>query len=152
MRIPLVRFISFRFFLQKMKQRIVYPSVDRVIEYNILALTIIQVKKADRHGVLSRDRLGHIINNCKESEGDIYDKAVCLFKGLIQLHPFASGNRRTAFIVTKEFLKENKRKFNIEDDPKQAKIMLGIREKYYTDDNIKEWVKHGKIKAFKRFG
>ncbi|MDP3917294.1 MAG: Fic family protein [Nanoarchaeota archaeon] len=134
-----------------MEKRLKYPTADRIIEYNVLALTIIKVKKADRPKVLSSGRLDHIIKECEILEGDLYDKAVCLLKGIIQLHPFASGNRRTAFIVTKEFLNQNGGKFNIEDDPKQAKVMLGIREKYYMDEEIKEWIKHGKIKPFKRF-
>jgi len=29
--------------------------------------------------------------------------------------------------------------------------MPGIRENYYTDEEIKGWIKHGKIKMFKRF-
>ena len=134
-----------------MKEEIKYPSAERVIEYNILVLAIIKVKKADRPEVLSHTKLASIIKACEKREGDLYDKAVCLFKGIIKGHPFASGNRRTAFIVTKEFLRENKRKFNIEDDPKQAKVMLGIRSGYYTDEEIRGWIKHGKIKEFKRF-
>lgn len=134
-----------------MEKEVKYPTEDKIIEYNVLALTIIKVKKADQAGVLSLGRLSSIIKNCKELEGDLYDKAVCLLKGIIQLHPFASGNRRTAFIVTKEFLEENGAKFNIPDEPEQAKVMLGIRENYYTDGEIKEWIKHGKINLFKRF-
>ncbi len=134
-----------------MAKEIKYPTEDRIIEYNILALTIIKVKKADRPAVLSSERLSFIIRNCKELKGDLYDKAVCLLKGMVQLHPFASGNRRTAFIVAKEFVEENGGKFNIEDVPQQAKVMLGIRENYYADGEIKEWVKHGKIKNFERF-
>ena len=134
-----------------MKKKIKYPTAERIIEYNVLALTLIKIKKADRPAVLSSARLDLTIKNCKELKGDLYEKAVCLLNGIIQLHPFASGNRRTAFVVTKEFLKENGGKFNIEDDPKQAKVMLGIRENYYTDNEIKEWIKHGKIKEFKRF-
>lgn len=134
-----------------MKNEIRYPTEENIIEYNVLALTVIKVKKADRPSVLSMGRLRLIIKSCKELEGDVYDKAVCLLKRIIQLHPFASGNRRTAFIVTKEFLKQNGGKFNIEDDPKQARVMLGIRENQYTDQEIKEWIKHGKINTFKRF-
>ena len=40
-----------------------------------------------------------------------------MFKNLIKQHPFASGNRRTAFISTKAFLLENKQNFNIKSDP-----------------------------------
>lgn len=134
-----------------MEEEIKYPTEEKIIEYNVLALTLIKVKKADRPAVLSRGRLSHIINTCKELQGDLYDKAVCLLKGIVQLHPFASGNRRTAFIITKAFLEENGEKFNIEDDPKQAKVMLGIRENYYPDKDIKEWIRHGKIHTFKRF-
>ena len=81
-----------------------YPTVERVIEYNVLAISLIKVKKGDKAQVLSRERIEGIIEGCKEIDGDIYDKATYLLKSLIRLHPFASGNRRTAFIVTKEFL------------------------------------------------
>ena len=144
-------FINPELFLLVMEKEVKYPTAEQIIEYNVLALTLIKVKKADRPQVLSHARIELIIKNCKELEGDLYDKAICLLKGIIRLHPFASGNRRTAFIVAKEFLKENGGKFNIEDDPTQARVMQGIRENYYTDDEIKEWIQHGKIKAFKRF-
>lgn len=133
-----------------MEKRIRYLTIEKIIEYNFLALTLIKVKKADLPKVLSMERLNHIVNECKATRGDIYDKAVFLFSSLIKLHPFASGNRRTAFIITKAFLFKNKRKFNIENDPKQARRMLGIREGYYSDEEVKEWIKHGKIKEFKR--
>jgi len=71
-------------------------------------------------------------------------------KELIKSHAFASGNRRTAFVVVKYFLLENKGKFKIEDDPSNAKVMQGIRENHYSNDEIKEWIKNGKIKKFQR--
>ena len=129
---------------------IVYPSIEKIIEYNILALKLIKVKRADQPKILSNQRIVSILEDTKKAEGDIYDKAVVLLKGLIQKHPFASGNRRTAFIVTKEFLISNQKAFNIEDNPSQARAMQGIRENYYTNEEIKDWIKHGKIKEFKR--
>lgn len=133
-----------------MQHKIIYPSAEKIIEYNLLALTIIKVKKADKSHVLSYKKILDIIDECEESEGDIYDKAIILLKGLIQKPPFASGNRRTAFIVAKDFLLTNKAKFNIKDDPKQARVMQGIREDYYSNDEIKEWIKNGKIRKFER--
>ena len=129
---------------------VLYPTVEKVIEYNVLALKLIKVKRADQPKILSHQKIVGIIEETKDSEGDIYDKAVVLLKGLIQKHPFASGNRRTAFIVAKEFLLSNQKAFNIEDNPTQARAMQGIRENYYTNDEIKEWIKHGKIREFKR--
>ncbi len=129
---------------------VLYPTVEKVIEYNVLALKLIKVKRADQPKILSHQKIVGIIEETKDSEGDIYDKAVVLLKGLIQKHPFASGNRRTAFIVAKEFLLSNQKAFNIEDNPTQARAMQGIRENYYTNEEVKEWIKHGKIREFKR--
>jgi death-on-curing family protein len=129
---------------------IVYPTPEKIIEYNLLALELIKVKKADKAEVLNKSRIREVINECEETDGDVYDKAIVLLKGLIQKHPFASGNRRTAFIATKDFILTNSHKFGIKDDPSSAKVMQGIRENHYTNDEIKEWIKNGKIREFKR--
>lgn len=131
-------------------KKIIYPTPEKIIEYNLLVLNILKVKKADKAEVLSHRKIVEIIDECKDMRGDIYDKAVFLLKSLIRKHPFASGNRRTAFIVTKDFLLSNKAKFKIKDDPKYARVMLGIREHSYIDKEIKDWIKNGKIREFKR--
>ncbi len=59
-------------------------------------------------------------------------------------------NRRTAFIVVKEFLLANHASFHVKDDPHYAKVMQGIRESFYATEEIKEWIKNGKIREFKR--
>ena len=133
-----------------MAKEIVYPTQEKIIEYNLLALTLIKVKKADQPKVLNPHAIKWAIEGTIQLEGDVYDKAVCLLKGLIQRHPFASGNRRTAFIVAKEFLLSNKAAFRVKDDPAHARVMQGIREDYYTHEEIKEWIKNGKIREFKR--
>ncbi len=133
-----------------MTDNIKYPTREKVIEYNLLVLTVIKVKKADQPKVLSNHAIDSVIEECRQTEGDTYDKAVSLLKGITQKHPFASGNRRTAFIVTKEFLLSNNAVFRIKDDPAHARVMQGIREDYYTREEIKEWIKHGKIREFKR--
>ncbi|MBC8500995.1 MAG: type II toxin-antitoxin system death-on-curing family toxin [Nanoarchaeota archaeon] len=133
-----------------MSIKIIYPSVDKIIEYNLLVLNIIKVKKADKAKVLSIKHIYDVIEECEEIKGDIYDKAIILLKGLIKKHPFASGNRRTAFIATKYFVLTNKAKFRIKDEPQYARVMQGIREDYYSKEEIKEWIKNGKIREFKR--
>lgn len=129
---------------------LIYPTPEKIIEYNFLALELIKVKKADKPKVLSRSKILEVIKECEQKEGDIYDKAVILLRGLIQKHPFASGNRRTAFLVTEDFILDNNHKFIIRDDPQFAQALQGIREHYYSDEEIKEWLKHGKIREFKR--
>lgn len=136
---------------EKTKDRgIIYPTPERITEYNLFVLTVIDAKKGDKAEVLSHRKIVDIVEGCKNLEGDIYDKAVFLMKSLIQKHPFASGNRRTAFIATKDFLTDNHAKFNIMNDPLNARVMIGIRESYYTDFEIKEWIINGAIREFRR--
>jgi len=73
---------------------IIYPTAEKIIEYNLLALNILKAKKADKAEVLSKAKIMSIIEECEGCQGDIYDKAVVLLKGVVQQHPFASGNRR----------------------------------------------------------
>ncbi len=127
-----------------------YLSIDKVAELNLLALTLIKVKKADSPKILSNSKIHEVLEACKNREGDIYDKATVLLKGIVQKHAFSSGNRRTAFLVMNYFLITNGAKSAISDNPDNSKIMTGIREGYYSDNEIKEWIKHAKIKAFQR--
>ena len=133
-----------------MGDRIEYPTREKVIEYNFLALTIIKVKKADQARVLNPHKIDSAIDECRKTKGGIHDKAVSLLRHLIQKHPFASRNRRTAFIVTKEFLLNNHATFGVKDDPTYARAMQGICEDYYAQKEIKEWIKYGKIRKFER--
>ena|SRR3989338_9026242 len=131
-------------------KKIIYPTPEKIIEYNLLILSIIKVKKADKPEVLSRNSIKESIEECKKVKGNIYDKSVILLKSLVQKHPFASGNRRTAFVVVKDFLLMNKAEFKIKDDPIYARVMLGIREGYYKEEEIKNWIVKGDIREFRR--
>ena len=127
-----------------------YPTVDRVIELNILSLKLLPVKRGDKARILNVIKISKIISDCENLDGDLYAKAALLLLKLVREHPFASGNRRTAFLATKDFIHSNEGDFKISNDAGQAIILLGIREGYYTDAEIQEWIKHGKIRKFKR--
>ncbi len=129
---------------------VVYPFVDDIREVNKKVLQEIKVKKADRSALMPGGKLiiETILKETKEKEGDIFDKAVILLKGLVQRHPFESGNRRTAMVVTASFLEVNEQRLNIAHN---VKVLQGIREDYYQDDEIKSWLKGGEIRDFERF-
>jgi len=131
-------------------KKIKYLSAQEMIEFNVLALSLIKTKKADKSDVLSYTKIREVVDGCIQMEGDIYDKAAYLLKKMIKQHAFASGNRRTAFVITKHFLIINNAEFNITDNPDYARIMTGIRDNYYTDIEIKNWIQHGQIREFKR--
>jgi death-on-curing protein len=47
---------------------------------------------------------------------DLIDKAAVLLHSMIKNHPFLDGNKRTASLVTKIFLRENNYAWNFTDD------------------------------------
>jgi death-on-curing family protein len=107
----------------------------------------IQVKRADHHGVLSRRKLEDAIEKTRDEEGDLYDKAAVLLIELVRGHAFASGVRRTAYAATISFLKINGERPSTSHDPK---VLTGIRERFYTKDEVKSWLKGNAIRPFSR--
>jgi len=73
------------------------------------------------------------IDKTKMNSGDIYDKAARLLIELTRIHAFESGNKRTAFLTPK-FILKNEGIFNIPDTVNNVKVMIGIRENYYSQD------------------
>jgi death-on-curing family protein len=131
-------------------KKLMYPTTQMVIRYNIIALSVFKVKKQDKPEVMSHSTIVEILEQCRELDGDLYDKAAFMMRALVQRHPFASGNRRTAFIATAAFVEMNGGAFKIKNDPAYSRVMLGIRENFYKDDEIKQWIRTGEIHDFKR--
>ena len=131
-------------------KELIYPTPERVIEYNILVLARVKVKKADKSEVLSRRKLDAAIQACREDEENVYGKAAVLLQGIVKAHAFASGNRRTAFLVTKDFITENGGVFAVQDNEKNARVLQGVREGFYTPNDLIMWFKTGQIHEFKR--
>ena len=48
-----------------------------------------------------------LLVNGKEMYDSVYKKAACLLEGIIRLHPFTDGNKRTALITTLAYLQFN---------------------------------------------
>ncbi len=126
---------------------VIYPTIDELVELNRRVLGEIRVKKADRHQVLSPSGLEHLMRLVEEQAGGVYEKSVTLLTVLVRTHPFASGNRRTAYLATMSFLRMNGRTATVQHDPR---VLQGIREEFYTRDEIKAWLKGYEIKEFRR--
>ncbi len=126
-----------------------YPTIDDIIFTNSKVLSEVKVKRADAHKVLSREKIRAVLEFSEKHKGDVFDKAVVLLKGLIQKHPFASGNRRTAFLAVQNFLLYNQKQSKIKDG-ENAYILQGIRENYYSDKELRDWLLKGEIREFKR--
>lgn len=124
-----------------------YLSVEELIESNSRVLSEINVRKADRHEVLSRATLTWILGEVEKLPGDIFDKATVLLAELVRKHCFGSGNKRTAYAATHLFLKANGKELNAVQNPR---ILIGIREGFYNNDEIKNWLMGHAIREFTR--
>ena len=130
--------------------RLKYPTPNKIIETNKFVLNRIVVKKADKPQVLSYSKIEDSLRLCKSTKGDAYDKASCLLVSLTKNHVFASGNRRTALVITKTFLSENKLPHSFKNNGDEAEVLRDIRYGRYDHDEIKKWIKTGKrIYSFK---
>ena|SRR2546427_2474140 len=124
-----------------------YPTIAELIEINKRVLGEIKVKKADQHKLLSRGALENVEKAVRDQEGDLYEKAVTMLTGLLRTHPFASGNRRTAYLAAKGFLEMNGEKIEVEHDPE---VLQGIRQEFYTRSEIRRWLEGHEIREFER--
>jgi len=129
---------------------IVYPTVDEIQYNNTIAIEMFRRSKQDQAKTISVSYIQKSIEKAKMDPGDMYDKAARLLIELTRIHAFESGNKRTAFLSTKKFVLKNEGKFNIPDTIDNVKVMIGIRENYYSQNEIKEWIMNGKIKKFER--
>ena len=124
-----------------------YPSFDELVEVNRTVIKEIRVRKADAARVLSTSILQNIISHARRTEGDIYDKAASLLIDLTRFHPFASGTRRTAYLATRLFLEWNDASIRVVHEPS---VLQGIREAFYTREEVKAWLKGDEIRKFSR--
>jgi prophage maintenance system killer protein len=126
---------------------IAYPSVDDLIETNRRVLQDVRVKKADQHKILSVEKLRTALQRTMGEEGDVYDKAAVLLTELARGHAFSSGVRRTAYAATISFLRVNGEAPKVLHDPK---VLMGIRERFYSKEEVKTWLKGYEVRKFKR--
>jgi len=127
-----------------------YPTADEIQYYNAIAIEMFRKSKRDQVKTISLAYIEKAIKKTKMDPGDLYDKAARLLIELTRIHAFESGNKRTAFLSAKKLVINNGGKFNIPDTINNVKVMIGIRENYYSQNEIKGWIMNGKIKKFER--
>jgi death-on-curing protein len=77
--------------------------------------------------------------NGTELYPEISDKAAVLIHSMIKNHPFLDGNKRTASLVTKIFLRENNFDWNFTND-EIIEFVLDIAKSKVGLDYIKSWI------------
>jgi death-on-curing protein len=67
------------------------------------------------------------------------DKAAAIFQSIISNHPFVDGNKRTAYVLMRLILKENKLDIHVGQDEKYEFVIKAAKGEL-TFDNIKDWI------------
>jgi death-on-curing protein len=118
-----------------------YPSVEDIIDANITVLDIGGDKHP--HGLLLRaEAIQRVIDRIIEAEWrDLVYQAALLMKELVNLHAFDGGNHRTAYLVTKMFLRRNGKRLRIERLDRAYLFISQIETK--SVKQIQEWIEHG---------
>ena len=120
-----------------------YPTRHSVIFTNEI-ICIMSNRKADQHKLIKPDSfIEAVIEKSKESTGDVYDKAAILLFNLVVNHGFASGNKRTGFIITIRFINQNKGKTRIRNFDKAERILRNIRK--FNIEELAVWLRTGDI-------
>lgn len=124
-------------------ERIWYPSVKQVISYNKIIIKRFKNTKAEQHKVLNRKQIENAIKETKRFPGSIEDKAAMLVREL-QYHPFASGNRRTAYFTMNIFLWKNKKYGILKKKKSGRQFMEKVRKGELSHQEIVEEIKFEK--------
>jgi len=118
-----------------------YPKSKDIVRYNKVVLDIVKASKADSHKVLSSSNIDRAVRSAKRARGDIEYKAAVLMKNLNQSHPFASGNKRTAYFSANKMIGMNKGYILAKRREKQLEMNKGIREKRIDTKGIAKWLR-----------
>jgi len=130
-----------------MKNKITYPTVESV-EFVNQIVNLMSNRRADQYKLLMPDSfIANIIDKARKDTGDIYERGAILLRDLIIMHGFASGNKRTAFVVTVQFITDNGAITKVKNFNKAERILRNIRR--YTLEDISHWLRTGDINESK---
>jgi len=120
-----------------------YLSADEVEEFHEQII----LRFGGVRGVLNRALLESAVERPKTAVGEhelyptIEEKAAALMHSIIANHPFADGNKRTAFLATQEFLRLNGYRI-VASDEELLEFTLAIAEGRLAFHEIVCWLRN----------
>lgn len=98
-------------------------------------------------GIRDAGLLESAVKTCQQTFGgqdlypDIFSKAACLFRSLIQNHAFNDGNKRTALVSLVIFLEENGHELSCDNKELVDFSVKVATHSYGGLDDIARWIK-----------
>ena len=128
-----------------------YPTLDDVIRVNqdLFGLDAPNpFRRAEKHQLEAPSQIILALKLMREESRSGWYKAAVLLKALCK-RPFASGNKRTAFLMAYAFLiqnglyQESTANPVIDEPDRNTSVLVGTRQGYYTVDDLAEWYETG---------
>jgi len=128
------------------RNKLWYPSVDDAKQANKVAVTTFKATKSEQFKVLSERKINEAIDRCKKRRGSVETKSACILKNFSDknLHSFASGNRRTAYILMNQFLWKNKGYAIAKKKEYTSELFKELRRRDIPEKEILRWYRHTK--------
>lgn len=120
-----------------------FPTVDDVIEMHARIIDAAPPDVPRIHGVLYAGAIDAAIERARwgpfSSGGGLAERAALIIRGIAQDHPFADGNKRTAFELADIFLRRNG--LALVGEPEDiVNFMLTVAKGEMELDAISTWI------------
>jgi len=79
-----------------------------------------------------------------ERKSSVFHKAAIALHAICTDHPFIDGNKRTAFVVADNLLKESGYRIQATDD-EVVSFMLEVAQYTHTMESVKKWIKKSAV-------
>ena len=117
-----------------------YPSLEDVINANKKAIELLRATKAEKYELrASKHNIQKVLDDVKNLEGDVKEKAAMLLMKINRKHFFGSANKRTSFIVASDFLLANEGKIPLKRK-EDVEFLMEVRAGKRTVEDIKRWL------------
>jgi prophage maintenance system killer protein len=136
-----------------------YPDFEYVVSRNrdlFEGEPLSTPKRGERHELVRPRWIIEALHEAQQETGSGYRRASALLKAFCSRHAFASGNKRTAFLVAYAFLVRNgfydEHGGNpVVDEPERnTEVLIDTREGIYTLNDIEQWYETGQIRQSPR--
>lgn len=111
-------------------------SIEAVIETNRALVAATSERHFLRDQGLLESALARPQNAYAYGENDLVALAVRLMAGIASAHAFEQGNKRTAFVAFRLFVRANGFELTVEDSEEWADAVIGLVEHRSTEEDF----------------
>ena len=118
--------------------KIDFPAAEEIIMVN--KRLIRHSRSSEKHAVLNKGAIDFLVDRVS-GMANIWDAASKILISLIEAHAFLEANKRTAFVVTKTFLRKNGFNFSVDKSDIVFIYRIAGMDKKPGFGEVRDWIK-----------